>query len=172
MSRWRLTRPLLAGALLLASLAAGTAAASREPLNGPGMPGDRAGLGALNASPDGCVVSFDATVVTATGGGEDGFELQVADDGRIVRRIPLSAPADGATHQVTGQFRLGGPPATATPGIGLYLTDDDRILDAIDPFGVPCSVVEVPALRGRGFLALGGVLAAAALVTLRRPRRT
>jgi hypothetical protein len=171
MSRRRFTRPFLAGALLLVPVVLGATGGDRQTLNGPGLPGDRAGLGALDASPDGCLVSFDATVVTAPGGGDDAFELQVADDGRIVRRIPLSAPADGATHQVTGQFRLGGPPATATPGIGLYLPDNDRILDAIDPFGVPCTVVEVPALRGRGFLALGGVLAAAALVTLRRPRR-
>jgi hypothetical protein len=128
-------------------------------------------LGSLTASPDGCVVSYTATVMTASGGGQDGFELQVLDDGRLVRVLQLSAPADGAVHEVPGQFRLSGPPGDESPGIGLYLADNGQILDAMDPFGVPCSVVEVPALRRNGFLALGGVLALLGLVSLRRPRR-
>ena len=121
--------------------------------------------------PNGCLVEYAVTIVTDATGGQDGFELQVADDGRVSQIVPLSAPADGASHRITGQIQLSGPPGDETPGIGLYLVDAGQILDAVDPLGVPCSPLEVPALGGNGYVALGGVLALAGLLSLRRSRR-
>lgn len=144
---------------------------SQNQLNGSFTLAPGASLGQLEAAPDGCLVSYTVNIVTAAGGGQDEFELQIADDGRLTRIVPLAAPADGASHVVSGSFWLSGPPGSLTPGIGIYLVDNGSVLDAVDPLGVPCGIVEVPALAGKGYLALGSVLALVALVSLRRPRR-
>jgi hypothetical protein len=140
--------------------------------NGPGAPIPNANLGSLAATASGgCAVEFAATVHTASGGGQDDFSIQISDDGRLIRVVDLYAPADGTSHVVNGAFELTSPPGDATPGIGLYLVDDGRILDAIDPFVVPCGALAVPALGGRGLAALVSLLAFAALATLGRARR-
>lgn len=129
-------------------------------------------VGSLVATPDGCLIDYSIAIVTDGGGGSDAFEIQVADDGQVVQIIPLSAPADGQQHQVTGSFRLGRQPGHETPGIGLYLIDDGHVLDILDPLGgIGCSPLEVPALDRGGFAALGGLLALAAFFALRRLRR-
>lgn len=158
---------------LVAALALGAGAeraAAASTINGLSSPPTHLTLGSIEAVPNGCLVEYAVTIVTDATGGQDGFELQVADDGRVSQIVPLNAPADGASHRITGQIQLSGPPGDETPGIGLYLVDDGQILDAVDPLGVPCSPLEVPALGGGGFAALGGVLALAALASLRRLR--
>lgn len=143
-----------------------------ETLNGAGVEPMTVALGALELSaPNGCAVAYSASVVTTLGEGLESFELQVVDDGAITQIVSLTAPADGAVHLVQGAFKLARFPAQESPGIGVYLVDEGLILDAVDPFGVPCSAPDVPALAGTGFLTLGGVLALAALVMLRRSRR-
>ena len=128
-------------------------------------------VGSIVAVPHGCLIEYTVSIVTDTGGGSDTFEIQVADDGAVVQTIPLQAPADGLTHQLTGSFQLTRPPGDETPGIGLYLVDDGSVLDILDPLGgVGCSP-DVPALGGRGVVALAGLLAVTALFALRRLRR-
>lgn len=129
-------------------------------------------LGSLELSaPNGCVVSYAANVMTTVGEGLESFELQIVDDGAITQIVPLTAPADGAVHLVQGAVKLTRFPTQESPGIGVYLVDDGVILDGVDPFHIACGAPEVPTLAGTGFFALGGVLAGAALVILRRPRR-
>ena len=171
-------RPGFAPVLLACALALASATAfAAESTNGAALwpalgAGPNGAVGSIVASPTGCLIEFTVSIVTESGGGSDAFEIQVADDGQIVQTIPLQAPADGQAHEVTGAFRLAQPPGNETPGIGLYLVDDGNVLDILDPLVVGCSPLEVPALGGRGFVALGGLLAATALLALRRHRRS
>ena len=173
-SRVRLA-PALAALALAWAIASPVAAVDAAATNGAAIwPASGASphgsLGSIAATPDGCRIAFTITIVTDPGGGTDSFELQVADDGLVIQTIPLSAPADGNSHEVTGSFWLAMSPGNATPGIGLYLLDDGNVLDILDPLPVGCSPLEVPAVGSRGFATLGMLLAASALVVLRRTR--
>jgi len=141
--------------------------------NGPGDPqGGSLTLGDLTVtSPENCSLAYSLQVFTDAGVGNDDFELQVFDDGAIVRVLALSAPADGALHQLSGTFQLDRPISQQIPGIGVYLVDSGVILDAVDPLNITCGVVEIPTLGTTGAWLLGGLLMASALVVLRRPRR-
>jgi hypothetical protein len=158
----------MAAAVLLLS---GGALFAAGAFNGPGFPIANVNLGSLSATPTGCVIDFTATVRTEAGGGVDSFEVQLFDDGQLIATQLLTATADGQTHDVAGQFQLSGPPGTVTPGVGLYLVDNDQTLDLIDPLGTPCGPLEVPALDRRGIVALAGLLAVASLALLSRRRR-
>lgn len=155
-------------------LAAGWVAVADGPqVNGFNLVLPTGNLGTLEASaPQGCVIGYSATVFADAGGGEDSFQLQVVDDGQIVQVETLSVPADGAVHTVAGSFKLRRAPNAATPGIGLYLADGGVLLDAVDPLELACREFEpeVPTLAGAGYVALGSVLALAAILFLRRPR--
>ncbi|MEZ5313394.1 MAG: hypothetical protein R2862_06895 [Thermoanaerobaculia bacterium] len=158
---------LCLGACLL--LASGAGAGT---LNGVGVTPEAVQLGSIEVSaPVGCVVAYTVSVVTTRGPQPEQFEIEVADDGVITQIVPLEAPADGALHVLQGSFALTHPPANGSPGVGIYLVDDGLVLDAVDPFGLPCSAPDVPALAGTGYLALIGVLALVALLALRRLRR-
>jgi len=162
---------LLCAGLLLAS--GEVAAADGPQVNGFNLVLPTGNLGTLEASaPQGCVIGYSATVFADAGGGEDSFQLQVVDDGQIVQVETLSVPADGAVHTVAGSFKLRRAPNAATPGIGLYLADGGVLLDAVDPLELACREFEpeVPTLAGAGYVALGSVLALAAILFLRRPR--
>jgi hypothetical protein len=161
---------LLAGCLSVLLAAAPAVAADALGLNGPGRP-EAANLilGDLTvSSPQGCTLSYAVQVFTESGGGDDSFELQVVDDGEIVLIHPLTAPADGAVHQLSGSIRLGRSVSQAFPGVGVYLIDTGVILDAVDPVDIVCGVVEIPTLGSAGAWLLGGLLLACGFVVLRR----
>jgi len=116
-----------------------------------------------------CVLSFTVQVTAEVGAGNDDFRLEVYDDGRLVRLVPLSVPADGAVHSVSGTVGL--PQISqAAPGIGVVLVDD-QMLDIEDPFPASCVLTEVPTLGSAGLAGLGALLGLAAIVVVRRRAR-
>jgi len=174
-------RPLalaLAVGCLASLLAAPGWAANQQGLNGPGLPANSPEFGELSlgdlavSSPEGCTLAYAVQVFTDAGTGDDTFELQVVDDGVIVSVRSLSAPADGAIHQLSGTLQLNHAVSQAIPGVGVYLVDDGTILDAVDPVVLGCGIVEIPTLDTAGAWLLGGLLLACGLVVLRRPRPT
>ncbi len=117
-----------------------------------------------------CVLSFTVQVTAEAGGGQDDFRLDIYDDLVLVRQVPLSVPADGLVHSVSGAVDL---PVigNAVPGIGVYLVDD-QLLDAQDPYDASCVTTEVPTLGTAGLAGLGALLGLAAIVVVRRRART
>jgi len=116
-----------------------------------------------------CVLSFTVQVTADAGGGQDDFRLELYDDGQLVRLVPLSVPADGAVHTVSGTVGL--PQISqATAGIGVVLVDD-QMLDIEDPFPAACLLTEVPTLGSAGLAGLGALLGLAAVVVVRRRSR-
>lgn len=160
--------------LVLVSPGAGAARAENATgLNGPGRSyNGRSTLGDLAiTSSENCSLAYAIQVFTDSGQGNDDFEIQVVDDGAIVQILALSAPADGAIHQLSGTLRLKAPVSQQVPGIGVYLVDSGVILDAVDPLPISCGFVDIPTLDATGTWILGSLLLASALVVLRRPRR-
>ena len=175
----RLVASLSAGfvALMILVPSASTAAQGvpgADGLNGPGEPQiGRLALGSLTiSSPAECTLAYTLQVLTESGSGADTFELQIFDDGNLVQIQPLSAPADGAVHALSGDLRLQHPVSQTSPGLGVYLVDSSVILDFADPVDIVCGFVEIPTLDSAGMWILTGLLLASALVVFRRSRRT
>ena len=115
---------------------------------------------------DRCVLTFTLQVTADAGGGTDNFRLEVWDENALVRSVPLSVPADGAVHTVSGAVAL--PPISqATPGIGVLLADA-TLLDVEDPVAASCAAFEIPAANPLGLASLAALLLAAGLVVVRR----
>ncbi|MFN7943321.1 MAG: hypothetical protein U0X73_17145 [Thermoanaerobaculia bacterium] len=126
---------------------------------------------AAYAADDCLTFSYRVTVVTSVGVGNENFTLQLWDDGNNFDNIPLSAPADGLEHVITGTYTLTQPPATAAPGIGLILVDANLgFVDVIDPFVCTRGWVAIPTLDVRGAIALVALLAVVGALVLRRRR--
>lgn len=159
----------LLSALALASSASAAgnvpAGAIADALSAP--PPESLVVGAIQSlAVEACVLSFGLQVTADAGGGTDSFQLEVWDDGRLVRSLALAVPADGAVHSVSGTIGL--PPISqATPGIGVVLADAVR-LDLEDPFAASCVPYEVPAASPAGLAGLTLLLLAAGLVVVRR----
>jgi LPXTG-motif cell wall-anchored protein len=150
--------------------------------NGPGVPGaeittgDRPPVESLvvgaiqGLAVNQCVLTYSLQVTADAGGGTDTFRLDVWDDGLLVRSVPLSVPADGAVHAVSGTVAV--PPINqTTPGLGVYLVDA-AILDAEDPFASTCVAFEIPTAQTVGLAGLGALVGLAAVVVLRRRRKS
>ena len=153
----------LAGASFAAgNLPAGTSAAA---LSTP--PPESLVVGAIQSlAVERCVLSFDLQVTADAGGGTDDFRLEIYDDGRLVRTVPLAVPADGAVHGVGGTVGL--PPISqGAPGIGVVLADA-AILDVEDPFAAACAPFEVPAASPAALAGLTLLLLTAGVVVVRR----
>lgn len=118
---------------------------------------------------DRCVLTFTVQVTAEAGGGQDDFRIDIYDDLALVRQVPLSVPADGAVHSVSGSVTLPVIGQSA-PGIGVYLVDD-QLLDSQDPFDASCVTTEVPTLGTAGLAGLGALLGLAAIVVVRRRSR-
>lgn len=115
---------------------------------------------------DRCVLSFQLQVTADAGGGTDGFQLDIWDEGQLVRSVALAVPADGAVHGVAGTVAL--PPISqANPGIGVVLSDVVT-LDIEDPFAATCAPFEIPAASPSGLAGLGALLLVAGLLVVRR----
>lgn len=124
-------------------------------------------VGAIQSlAADRCVLTFALQVTADAGGGTDDFRLEVWDEGALVRSVPLSVPADGAVHTVSGAVGL--PPISqAAPGIGVVLADAS-LLDVEDPVAAACAPFEVPAASPLGLASLAAALLVAGLFVVRR----
>lgn len=124
-------------------------------------------VGAIQSlAADRCVLTFTLQVTADAGGGTDDFRLEVWDEGALVRSVPLSVPADGAVHAVSGAVGL--PPISqAAPGIGVVLADAS-MLDVEDPVAASCAPFEIPAANPLGLAGLAAALLVAGLFVVRR----
>ena len=124
-------------------------------------------VGAIQSlAADRCVLTFTLQVTADAGGGTDDFRLEVWDEGALVRSVPLSVPADGAVHAVSGAVGL--PPISqATPGIGVVLADA-TMLDVEDPVAAAVRRSRSRPPSPLGLAGLAAALLVAGLFVVRR----
>ena len=181
--------------ILLAGLAALSPALALE--NRPALPPDvPAGGGTiLDGTMDvlvvnGCYALITGTADTPNLGGSVSAAINYWDDGTWEGGDPLSFPADGATHDYCVVHQQLVPVLQGAAGLGIYLEDDlglaatqtfdsDGSVDISDictgaapvcPNAV--SIVEVPTIGRTGFAILFLALASAAVVVLKRRRKS